>query len=87
MKKKIHVYSKTSFILSLLLWLPLLNIFTSILAIVFGVISLKELRSDNTRRGQGLSIAGIAIGIVTIMLSLVGFFMFPEIYLGQNVTS
>lgn len=69
MKKKINTYAKVSLILSLFFWLPALNIFTSVLAIVFGVVFFRELKEDKTQRGKGLAIAGITIGLVTLILS------------------
>jgi len=82
MRKKINTYAKISFILSLFFWLPALNIFTSILAIVFGVVFFRELKEDKTQRGKGLAIAGITIGTVTLILSFLGLFIysfFPQL--------
>ena len=83
-KKKAHPYSKTSLVLALFFWVPALNIFTSILSIVFGVIALREIKGD--QKGRGFAIAGITISIVTIFLSFMGFILYPELYLGQNYT-
>lgn len=83
---EVNLYSKASFVLSLFFWVPALNIFTNILAIVFGVVALKEIKKDKTQKGRGLAIAGITIGIVTLILSFIGFLLYPEIYLGQNTT-
>jgi len=80
--KKIHTYAKVSFILSLFFWLPAINIFTSILAIVFGITFFIELKRDKTLKGKGLAIAGITIGVVTLVLSFVGMIIYyfaPEL--------
>lgn len=81
-KRKINIYAKASFILSLFFLVPALNLFTSVLAIVFGITFLKELKKDKNQRGKGLAIAGITIGAVTIFLSLLGFsiyYFFPQL--------
>jgi hypothetical protein len=67
-KKKTNVFAKASLIFALLFWLPALNIFTSILAIVFGVNFLKDLKTNDNQKGKAYAIAGITIGIITLML-------------------
>ncbi len=79
---KKSIYAKLSFLISLLFWLPALNIFTSALAIVFGVVFFKELKEDGNQKGKGLAIAGITIGTITLILSLLAFIIyafFPEL--------
>ena len=74
--------AKASFILSLFFWIPLLNNFTAILAIVFGIVALKEF-DEKTMRGKWMAIAGITIGTVTIILSIIGLIIFyvkPELF-------
>ena len=83
---KAHTYSKTSLILSLFFWVPALNIFTAILAIVFGVAALKDLKGNKDMKSKGLAIAGITVGIITLILSFVGLLLYPELYLGTNST-
>lgn len=81
-KKKINIYAKVSFILSLFFWIPALNIFTSVLAIVFGFTFFSEFKTDKNQRGRGLAIAGITIASVTIFLSLLGlliYYFFPQL--------
>ena len=85
-KTKSHPYSKTSLILSLLFWVPALNIFTAILAIVFGVVALKELKKSKDMKSRGLAIAGITISIITLALSFIGFILYPELYLGNSTS-
>lgn len=83
---KAHPYAKTSLILALFSWVPALNIFTSILAIVFGITALKDLKGNKDYKGKGMAIAGITIGIVTLILSFIGFILYPDLYLGTNST-
>ena len=47
---KTNVYAKVSLIFALFFWLPALNIFTSILAIVFGVLTLKDLKAHQDEK-------------------------------------
>ena len=80
--KETHKYAKVSFILSLFFWLPAINIFTSILAIVFGITFFKEIKKNKTLKGKGLAIAGITIGLTTLVLSFIGmviYFFAPEL--------
>jgi len=72
-----------SFILSLLFWLPLLNNFLAALAIVFGYVSLKDMKKNKDQSGRWMAIAGITIGIVTLIMSLIGFILFytrPDLF-------
>ena len=85
-KKPYHSYAITSLIFSLLFWIPLLNLFTSILAIIFGFIAIKEIKTDKQSRGTGFAIFAITMGIFTIAVSILGFVLYPEYYLGQNGT-
>ncbi len=81
-KKKSSGYAKASLIFSLFFWVPALNVFTSILAIVFGFVFFKELKKDKDQKGKGLAIAGIAIGIVALILSFFGlliYYFFPQL--------
>lgn len=81
-EKKIHAYAKAAFILSLLFWLPALNIFTSSLAVAFGIVFLTEFKKDRTLKGRGLAIAAITIGAVTLALSFMGmviYYFTPEL--------
>ena len=82
----VNVYSKASFPISLFFWIPALNIFTNILAIVFGIIALREIKSDKDQKGIWLAIAGITIGTITLILSFIALILYPELYLGINST-
>jgi ABC-type microcin C transport system permease subunit YejE len=42
----------------------------SILAVIFGHISLSQIRKDETLRGRGMAIAGLALGYVGIGILL-----------------
>ena len=69
-------YSKVSFIAALMFRLPAINMLTSLLAIVFGIYGIQQ------KNGKMLALAGITIGIATILFSIIGgvtYFFFPEI--------
>lgn len=77
---ELHRYSRISFILSLFFFLPAINLVTSVLSIVFGIIALRELKEDKKQKGRAIAIAGISIGIVTLVISLSGMiivYLFP----------
>lgn len=86
---KTNVYAKVSLIFALFFWLPALNIFTSILAIVFGVLTLKDLKAHQDEKGKGLAVFSITMGFITLALSFLGLVLYnfyPE-QLGLNATS
>jgi len=57
-------------ILSLfLMWIPIIGQIISIVAIVFGIISLNKIKQDSSLEGKGMAIAGIVLGGVTLLLS------------------
>ena len=70
--KKVNRYSKIAFSFAILFWLPAFNIFTSAFAIAFGNAALNEIK-EGKGKGKGLAIASITLGIITIILSVVGF--------------
>jgi len=82
----IHPYAKTSLITACFFWLPALNFITNTLAIVFGVLALKEVK---TYKEKIFAITGITVGIVTIVVSIIfiGIGVFnPELYQAFNAT-
>jgi len=85
-KKPFHPYAIASFVMIFIAWLPLLNIFTSVLSIVFGYIALKEIKTLKQHRGRTLAIIGLVFGILTILMSILGVVLYPEIYFSQNAT-
>ena len=86
-KLKNNAYVVSSFIFSLFFWIPLLNNFTSILAIVFGFAGLKELKINKNERGKAFALIGITIGFVTIIISIIGFILYPALYFGLDVNA
>ena len=60
-------FAKTSIICSLLFWFPAINLISCILAIVFGIASIRR-----KEKGLGLAIAGLTIGIITVIFAVVG---------------
>ena len=61
-------------ICSLLLgWIPIVGWLIVLLAIIFGIVGIVKTH-DGQLRGKGLAIAGLAMGVVVIILSVVFFF-------------
>ncbi|MDP2750557.1 MAG: DUF4190 domain-containing protein [Nanoarchaeota archaeon] len=72
-------------ILSILLgWFPLFGWIFIILALIFGVIALKQIKNQGLT-GRGLAIAGTIMGIIGIILAAILFVKFMNT--GKNITS
>ena len=68
--------SKSEFaIASLVLGIiPFLNIFgfeKAIAAVVFGILALKRIKKDSSLAGKGLAIAGIALGVLFMVIIII----------------
>jgi len=81
---KVYTYARTSLIFTIFFWLPAINLITASLALVFGFVALKDIKT-NKQKGRGLAIAGITIAIVTIILSIVGFILNRDLFLSTAV--
>jgi len=55
----------------------------SILAIIFGIISLNKIKKDKNLKGEGFAIAGIVLGIVGIIVLTILLTIF---YVGETFT-
>jgi len=55
----------------------------SILAIIFGIISLNKIKKDKNLKGEGFAIAGIVLGIVGIIVLTIFLTFF---YVGESFT-
>ncbi|WP_105618748.1 DUF4190 domain-containing protein [Vallitalea okinawensis] len=56
--------------------IPYLNYILAILAIVFGIVTLSEMKKTNDKTGKGMAIAGLVLGGISILfsiLAIVGF--------------
>lgn len=52
-----------------LVGLPLCFLFVpSLLAVIFGIVGLNQIKSDPTQSGRGLAIAGLILGAVMLVL-------------------
>ena len=74
-----NTLSIVSFILSLA-WVYWLG---SILAIVLGYVSLRQIRRSG-ERGRGLAIAGIALAWIAILLGIGGLVLFGVVFSASN---
>jgi hypothetical protein len=89
--KKTSGFAIASFVLgiaSLVLgWIPLLGWAIFVLAITFGFIALSKIKNENYS-GKGLAIAGIIMGFIPAILSVILFgFLFFIDSSGQNTTT
>jgi hypothetical protein len=74
--------AKLSLIFSLLSWLiPLLA--GNILAVVFGLMALKEIRANPQLQGKKMAQWGIAIGIISIPLEFLFVILFLYLHGGH----
>lgn len=52
-----------------LVGVPLCFLFVpSLLAVIFGIVGLNQIKSDPNQRGRGMAIAGIVLGAVMLVL-------------------
>ncbi len=49
---------------------------TSIPAIILGIVALNQIKKDPTQDGKGMAIAGIVLGSVFIVLTILAFLLF-----------
>ena len=59
----------TSLVLGLVAFIPLVGVLLGILAIIFGIIALRQVKKEGLM-GKGLSIAGIILGIMGIIFTI-----------------
>jgi hypothetical protein len=69
-----------SFVLSLLFFIPIANFVTWILSLVFGHMSLSQMKHDPLLRGRGLAIAALVISYVMMGLGLLVVILTPSLY-------
>ncbi|MBI2657113.1 DUF4190 domain-containing protein [Candidatus Woesearchaeota archaeon] len=71
--EKSRAQAVTSLVFGLLFWVPLLNIIFGLLAVFIGAISLANIKKEPEKYyGKGYAIAGIILGALPIVLSLIG---------------
>jgi hypothetical protein len=77
-RSRMSGFAITAFVMGLCNFIPFVNFVSWILALVFGHISLSQMKADESLKGRGLAIAGLAItyfllvvGITIIVLCLV----------------
>jgi len=75
------------------LFIPLLGQIIPLAAIIFGAVGLHKIKLDNTLTGKGMAIAGIilgAISLVTSVLIMIGMaavlMQLKDMNLTQNIT-
>lgn len=73
---KDNSFAIASFICGLLIWIPLFNTVLGIMAVVLGVLAIKRVNKDPERySGQGLALAGIILGTISIIFIVTGIFI------------
>ena len=72
--EKDSILAKVSFILSMFFWVPLLNNFLAIAAILTGIKALRQIKSDPEHHGgRRWAIAGIVLGALPLIIYLLGY--------------
>ena len=62
-----------SFVFGIMFWIPLLNLIFGSLAIILGINSLLKIRKEPDKYdGRWYAIAGIVLGSLPIVLSIIG---------------
>jgi len=72
-----------------LIFIPILGQLLPIVAIVLGIIGLRNINQDNTLSGKGMSIAGIVVGAVALVISviiIVGMVALFNVIRSSNIT-
>jgi hypothetical protein len=84
-KRKIEKHGLTGFILSIFGLFPILGLPLAILALIFGIKSLRKIHKNPTLyKGKGFAIAAIAIGVFGILLSLLFIGVFVSFVIWAN---
>lgn len=52
-------------------WLTVFDAVPVVLAVVFGIVALNEMRANPARGGRGMAVAGIVCGAVGALLAIV----------------
>ena len=59
-----------SLTIGVLCFIQLFGLERSIAAIVFGILALRRIKQDETLKGKGLAIAGIAMGAIYSLIAI-----------------
>lgn len=71
--KKSKGIAITSLVFGLFFWLPLLNVLLGIIAILFGIKAIRLRRANPDQfGGKWMAIAGIILGAIPIVFSIIG---------------
>ena len=71
--EKDSILAKISFILSMFFWVPLLNNFLAIAAIITGIKALKQIKSNpEAHGGRRWAVAGIVMGALVLIIYVLG---------------
>ncbi len=62
-------FAIASFIMGIVSFVHLMNLEKPIIAVVFGVLALKNIKRQPGVKGKGLAVAGLLLGIVGIILT------------------
>jgi uncharacterized membrane protein YgaE (UPF0421/DUF939 family) len=80
MEKKIYPYALFSLILGIISYVQLLGLERAFLAVIFGVLALKQINKDETIKGKKQAYAGIILGLL-----YTGIIMFMLIFKGGEI--
>lgn len=68
--KKVYPYALISLILGIVSYLQLLGIERALLAVIFGVVALKNIKRNNELKGLKYAYWGIGLGLVYMLIVL-----------------
>lgn len=73
-------FAIASLVLGIVSFIQLAGLEKSILAVVFGILALRRIGRAEGMRGKNLSVAGIVLGIISIIVTIVFLVMyFPQL--------
>jgi hypothetical protein len=72
-QKKDKVFAITALVCGLMMWVPLFNFILGPLAVIFGVLAIKRVRSEPERYGgQVIAVIGLILGLVSVIFTIIG---------------
>ena len=70
-RSRVSEFAIASLVLAIMEFVHVLNLEKSLIAIVFGILALKKIKTEEGLKGKNLAVAGIVLGIVGVVVTIV----------------